>query len=386
MIYFGLIFLVLFQYLIIVGKENTRKKCKFYLWITGIEIFLFLGLRSVNIGHDTAAYANLFKIVKDTPDLFNSSIDIEITFLLFTKFLTLFSSHPQILFLTTSAFIVYSTMRLIYKYTNIPWLAVFIYLTFGKIMFEAGIIRQSLAIAISFFAFDFIVKRQFLKFSLLIIIASLFHSSALLLFIMYPISFIKPTIKNIVLCIIMVIIIFFSTHVINNLAFSIMTSYSGYEQTSLNNGIIKLGVIVKIAISFFVSLLCWFAFRIKKANDKNFIFTEKGKQYMILFIFSILAILFYILSLRTRLFIRLSCYFDFFNIILIPKAFELINTSKFKNIILICLITFILIYQIVVLQYRSDWNMYVPYEPFWENLDCVRTSLFLDKIEYIEIR
>ena len=176
MIYFGLLFLVFVQYFIIVGKNNNPINRKFYLLITGVQLFLLLGFRSVNIGHDSWAYADFFKIVRDSPLSPDTYPWMEFSFLIFTKFLTLFCSHPQILFLSTSAFIVYATIRLIYKYTTIPWLAIFVYLTFGQIMFEAGVIRQSLSIAISFFAFDFILKRQFFKFILLIALASLIHT------------------------------------------------------------------------------------------------------------------------------------------------------------------------------------------------------------------
>lgn len=385
MIYFGLIFLVFFQYFIIVGKNNTLINRKLYSLITGIEIFMFLGFRSANIGHDSWVYADFFKIVRDSPLSPDTYPWMEFSFVIFTKFLTFFSSHPQILFLSTSAFIVYATIRLINKYTNIPWLAIFVYLTFGKIMFEAGGIRQSLAIAISFFAFDFIIKRNFLKFFLLIALASLIHTSSWLLLIMYPLSFIKPTVKNISFFAIFIISILFIAPFISKIAFAIMPSYSGYETNALKSDI-KLGSIVKVAISLTICLLGWLTLRIKISKDKNFIATEQGKQYIILFIFSIIAVGFYILSIQIRLFERLAFYFDFFNIIFIPQIFTVLNISKFKNIILISLILLTLSYQCILIKYRPDWNMYIPYEPFWNNLDCIRTDVFLDKMEYLARR
>lgn len=385
MIYFGLIFLAFFQYFIIVGKNNTLINRKLYLLITGIEIFLFLGFRSANIGHDSWGYADFFKIVRDSPLSPDTYPWMEFSFVIFTKFLTFFSSHPQILFLSTSAFIVYATIRLINKYTTMPWLAIFVYLTFGKIMFEAGGIRQSLSIAISFFAFDFIIKRNFLKFFLLIALASLMHTSSWLLLIMYPLSFIKPTAKNISFFAIFIISIFFIAPFISKIAFAIMPYYSGYETNALKSDI-KLGSIVKVAISLTICLLGWLTLRIKISKDKNFIATEQGKQYIVLFIFSIIAVGFYILSIQIRLFERLAFYFDFFNIIFIPQIFTVLNISKFKNIILISLILLTISYQGILIKYRPDWNMYIPYEPFWDNLDCIRTDVFLDKMEYLARR
>lgn len=386
MIYFGLIFLVIVQYFFIVGRSSSARKRKAYCWLCGVELFMLLGFRSVNIGHDSEAYADMFRIVAEH-ELSRALLPwLEYPFVVFTKFLSLFSAHPQILFLVTSAFIIWAVARLIYKYTEQPWIGFFVLLTFEQIMFYSGGIRQGIATAISFFAFDFIVKRKPFKFALMIAAAALFHNSSLFLLFLYPASLMNLTKKRLLLFMPVLGGVFFAAPLILKVGFAVMPSYTGYLDSYVTEAGFKLGVFIKIAISASVFLLGWFAQTTKTGNYSNAVSGREADIFKTLLNYSFFAVCLYIISLHGILFQRLAFYFDFFNIIFIPQIFYLLKGDKIKNLILILMITFILAYQAVLIKYRPDWNAYVPYEPFWENMDAVRTDVFNNKMEYLDRR
>lgn len=386
MIYFGLLLLIVLQHIFITLQKNTPKTRKIYLWLCGIELFLFLGFRSVSSGYDNLGYAEAFKIAAEGAWYPNPAPWMEYPFILSAKILSLFCSHPQILFLASSAFIVYSGTRLIYKYTTIPWLGVFAWITFGKLMYEADIMRQSIAYSIVFFAFDFIIKRRFVPFCMLVLTAALFHRSALILFVLYPISFIKFTKTNILLIVLAFPILWIAAPLINKLAFIIIPFYDRYLGTEHITDSFKLGSLAKMGISLSIFALGVFALRVKTRVNSAFLTTKEGIIYSTLMMFMLCSALSFAIAFYSRIFERLSQYFTVYNIIAIPQIFMLLGKDRAKRLFLSLMIGLILSYQLVILKYRPDWNLFVPYEPFWENMDCVRTSVYYNRIDYLERR
>ncbi len=384
MIYFGFIILIILQHFIITARNNTERSRKLYICLCGIELFLFLGFRSVSSGYDNLGYAEAFKIAMQSSSWYPNPVPwMEYPFVLIMKSLSLLCTHPQILFLASSAFIVYSGMRLIYKYTTIPWLGVFAWLTFGKIMFEADIMRQSIAYSIVFFGFDFIIKRKFIPFLLAVLTAALFHKSALILVILYPISLIRLNKTNIFIVGMTFVVLLLLAPVIIRLAYIIMPMYSYYADSDIAARSFKFGSLIKMGISMSVFFLGIFALNIRNHSDTKFLDTKEGRIYSVSMILILFSAFSYALSFFSGIFERLAQYFTVFNIIAIPQIFMLLNKSRAKSLLVFITCLLIMSYQIVLVNYRPDWNLFVPYEPFWQNMDCVRTSVYYNRLEYI---
>lgn len=81
--------------------------------------------------------------------------------------------------LLTGGFIYYSFLRFTYRYSSNVYISVLIYVAFSFFSGSLHILRQYMALSIIFFSYDYILKRRLISFVSLVIIASLFHSSAI---------------------------------------------------------------------------------------------------------------------------------------------------------------------------------------------------------------
>lgn len=172
---FIILLLIIFSYLDLNFKQNRK-------WVFLVIIFILLvlqdGLRW-ETGTDWTNYKNFFE--KDPGWLFFGGFGLGYTFLNDVVYSV---SQNYSSFLIVHAIIIYSLyLKSINDYTEFPLItALCFYCTFIGYM---GMNRQHIALAICLFVFRYIASREILKFSFWVIIASLFHGTAVLFFIAY---------------------------------------------------------------------------------------------------------------------------------------------------------------------------------------------------------
>jgi len=176
---YGIVFfnmsVVLFAYLAYKNKDDM------YLKISFILIFLFLSLR-YEYGNDYINYLTLFKSINDV----NISSRVELGWQLLCYLFKPFGFFMMLVVLAGVQCVVY--YRFIKKYVASKYysLALFLYLfTPTCFLITSSAMRQSVAIVIFVYAIDYIYKRDFFKYLICIIAASLFHGSAIVLLPVY---------------------------------------------------------------------------------------------------------------------------------------------------------------------------------------------------------
>ena len=159
--------------------------------IYGILAFLLLGGLSAvryDVGFD---YANIyvplyFQLFRGDVSVWNSVH--EPGFVLLEKALQLISSNYQILFVVTSALICGLLFFFYWKNTYDLSLAIILFVLLGQYYSSMNFIRQTLAAVIALFAIPFLCRRKVWRYLLLILLASTFHASALILIPFYWIN------------------------------------------------------------------------------------------------------------------------------------------------------------------------------------------------------
>ena len=120
--------------------------------------------------------------------------------------LSLIAMHfemPELFFILSSIIIYTTTFIAFKKFSVSPSLSLIVYLGLFYLI-SLSIIRQALAISICLYAYKYVISRNFRKFILCIIIATLFHYSAIISLIIYPI-FHKYKIKTVIIFLIIAI-------------------------------------------------------------------------------------------------------------------------------------------------------------------------------------
>lgn len=163
------------------------------LKVSFVLIFIFLALR-FNFGNDYKAYYESFISINQSNSfgLFDSYNQFEIGWTFLNRLFEPVGFFSMVAFLAAiHCFVIY---RFIKKYLPVKyyWFAVFLYIfNTGFLLVLSSAMRQSVAITLFIVAIEFIYKRKALLYYATIMLASLFHTSALFLLPLYFLTYIN---------------------------------------------------------------------------------------------------------------------------------------------------------------------------------------------------
>ena len=180
----------------IIEEEKPIRLTYFFFFFI---LFLLLALRDSRCGADTRVYEYYFNYAANTSfrELFISSQtlgvnNVEIGYLLLNKIVAIISGNNYQVFLAVTAFVSIFPVYLFYKRENLysrAALLMFLYLVPFSTLFS--MIRQVIAMSLVPLAFKLVREKKLLKFVVLILFASSFHVSALIILLLYPVYWAK---------------------------------------------------------------------------------------------------------------------------------------------------------------------------------------------------
>lgn len=177
---------------------NSRKRKIFWL---SLPLFLLGIFRGDTVGGDLENYLAYF----DDFCKLNSFWDTwyvsthEPGYQLFTYLISRLSSSHRAFFFFTYVLSLVGPVYLVGKYSKMPLFSFFLYFSLGFYTNTFNNVRQSIAISICFLAFHFLFKRNFYKYAGMVLLATMFHYSAIITLLLYPLVRNKITIKKIIL-------------------------------------------------------------------------------------------------------------------------------------------------------------------------------------------
>lgn len=230
----------------------------------------------------------------------------------------LFKCNGAVVIFMAAAITIFCFLRTIYNNTNHLLAATLLFVFLGCWHGSFNGVRQYLAAAILFTGIRFIKERKFWKYALVVFLAFLFHSSAILMLFIYFIAYNKINLKNIIIMIIGSIIILYSfTEVLKFAGFILKQEY--IESVYITNSVNNLRVLVAVAPAIFFLVL----------YQKKTI-TKEQQFWINLLIIN--GIVMFATSNSTYL-ARMGIYTAPFSAIAIPELLKDVNL-KGKNIIM----------------------------------------------------
>lgn len=342
-----MIYFIVFAFIVFLFGVGQHYKLKPLILFSLALLVLFAGLR-YNVGRDFQSYKVIFLTILNGKT--------EIGFRLLNLIVLLSGFNFQVVFLISSFITIILVYKTIIKISPYITLSLFLFLSLGFLLESFNIIRQWIAISIFFYASIFIVQKKFFPYFLLILIAALFHKSALISIPFYflgNVSFNRYTL--IILLIFSIIFSFF----INLHELMLNTPfYSNYFQkgNELVSADLGLGYVSKLLIGIFVIL-----FYSEIVAQGNF------ARMSVNFFF------FYLITLAvfrdSQVLVRIGYYFHIFLIVVIPfiiKAAE----KRTKLILLFSFIVFSL--AILTISIINPEEKFLPYS---FNLDFVSRKI-----------
>ncbi len=332
--------LIVLVIIIFYNKINTNK-INLYDWIVIIFLTLICGLRE-NVGTDYSLYRYYYYNIED-----NSRF--EIAFKSIIEFLNHLGISYNVFLLIISMLTIFLFYFAIKKYSKKPAASIFYFITLGYYAYSFNIIRQMLAIAITLIGIKYIKEKNFLKYLIVILIASSFHLTALLMIPAYFLLNLKNNRRNNLLLLgICVTIPFLYTRIFN----FVVTNFEQYSMYATINDytFIKPGLGTYIVGFVNVILYIIMFLKRKKINDID----EMNNNYFKLFSYSLV---FTGLSFANSVAVRGGYYLSIYLIFLLPDLGKILFNKENKEFEILMMLAFFVYYCVHLISF----NEMIPY-------------------------
>lgn len=210
-----------------------------------------------------------------------------------------------------------------------------------------SMMRQWFAIALFFLAFKWLKQKQFIPYLLVCLFAAQFHNSAYLCIPIYFFVHDRPFCnKQLVYIFIVIIMLLLLNPILESLENSSGTYNYVFDTMSQSSGSSPIRIIIAA-----VPVILCFLYRKKIWNVNNTTLNISLNMSMINLILSIVA------TFTSGLYlIRMSTYFNIFNMLLFPFLFEIILKGKNKQIIKIGFFVFYFLFFIYQMGHQGSWG------------------------------
>ena len=324
--------LILSILFLVLEKKAKKRWIKILCCIMAVMPFFVVSAFRYDLGTDyTRRYVLDYNRTLQGVDVQN----LEILFKGIMKFCMIFTEDPYLMFGITSAIIVGFILGTSFTKSQDKILSVCIFLLGGFFFDSLNIMRQYMAMSLIFFGYQFLLKskRWYIVYIAIVIIATLIHSSAIIMLILVLLNK-KMLVSWKWVLPVCVIIVLLNENLMNILEFFIQnTRFSVYLTGKLAQGEFSY---LFVAENLIIYLMMMYVYSKNKKIDNI------QTQDILFLNIQALALIVMVLGSAHMLFIRTALYFSIFQVISLPyyiskipvkeviKDLKKITRNKFK--------------------------------------------------------
>lgn len=358
--------------------QKTEKSKKNYICFMFIILAILMMFRHEYIGNDTPTYFRFYRSVGRASNIeyFLEDTRFEKGFVYLCYYLNKISPNPQLLLMVSGAFVAYAFGRFIYKYSEIPWMSVLMFLTLQFFDLSMSGVRQILSVAILLFAYDFLVERKFIRFLALVLLAASIHTSAIAFLLIYPFAGKKHKPSFYFWSVVTAGVIFVAfVPFIKGIEF-LFPQYSHYL-TNEGATSYTAGATVAVALQFALWMIIFifsvmYGKKIREETPKHRLRTraimENRKIYVnavheITMWFGVLALF---LSLRGTILTRFKYVFASSLLVYFPNMLSNVKRQNERDLVSYVSGAVFVLYSVIIYTFRPFWQSTYPFHFFWE--------------------
>ena len=352
-----LFMIVLYFFVCASRRVSKQKKEKIFLKISFFIIFILMATRTFSTGTDTIMYVNKFASLSYSK--WNSTIFggyYEPLYVIFNILLSYISNSLRLLIVVISAFISYSFYKFIKENSENYLISVIMFICLLFFYGAMNTLRQYMAMSIVLLGFSFVKSKKLIPYVFTVIIASLFHSTALVGFLLYPLYNIKYTNFRIIIIFIAAFLTNRYVLLITNTIYKMMGKTNYYVNRVGMENIANL-----ILMAVYLTIFLFSLYEVKKYKTNK----KENDFYLYIFIMASAASL---VAANMNVLSRITDYFACFSIICLPNIIEdnikRKDTKFFVNGILVFAL---LTYSSVIIHFRPEWNTAYNYKSIITN-------------------
>lgn len=356
------VYLILFMAIAISGTffllKITRKNAtSVFYWLTLCAMLFVQCLRSPMVGEDTAGYLEWFNeyvSMEKITSLYHPWRDIDLGYSILNIIISRITSNEQILIAVVSVLILVLHMTFLKKNSSNIFLSVMLFFGFNYFVTSMVSWRQFIAMGIVFWVYPLVIKEKYIKAFVVSVVAILFHDATLVFVVALLVTVLLSNKKSgniitwLMLClgiiltpIVKILIPMIAQHI---------PSLSYYFDGSID-GTAGMGTLRILYIVLEIGLMLIIT-RKKQCRTK---------EYRILLGLMMFAVLLGVYSSVIPRVFRVSYFFDYFLLLLIPK---LIMERKKDRVLLSGIVV---LFSAMLFLYHLSYNagQVVPYTFFF---------------------
>ena len=353
-------------------RELKTKNINKILNIVMLVIFFSMSGLAYKIHNDYFIYELLYPSInfKNYNLIYQFEVGYKLLNAVFNRILSFYQFKALVYFV--NIILIYKGLKKLTSKSEVFYLLAFLYLDIHFFLIYLSAFRQSISISIFIYSLQFIKKRKFLKYIFIISIACMFHKSAIVLFLVYPVIRIIKINKK---CLIFIGIIYVINKFIPIIAFLSLSIFNIMRiYIPILNRVDKY---FQPNLSFKTSTISVLLVILFLVNIKNIL---KMKKYMFHVKCFIGYLIFTMFGSIFPIFYRVEAYIILFMILgiqVVVKSFGNINIRKILEISI--LLFFIIVYNIKAISIKHQENgSLIPFhfsiEVLYKNIPYESTS------------
>lgn len=293
--------------LIIVGLGILLCEIKPQKWKTILYLFIcMLSMAALfsfryGMGYDFYSYKHIFEAIASAPSLSSlfSSVHMK-SYPLFTLIVysvSMFTESYLVLNVVLSATIFGCLGFALYRYSPVPWVSVFCYVTLLHLYVSMNFVRQSMAACVILLAYPFLKQRRIIPYMVFVFVAGCIHFYAFIMAPAYFFLILKPSKKHYAIIGSLWLVIFtFSQEILSFLA-----GLSPRIKEYISTIYIQVGASIHSSFLLIICLIAILSF--------SKLLLSKQSQNYVLINSAFYGLLFNLFSLRHSIMERFAHYF-----------------------------------------------------------------------------
>lgn len=326
---FKILFIVLIIALVLMPNKHASRS---FSWLFLFATLLLLGLRHMYCYQDTYGYVQHYNMIsnvsfKDLPQYFER----DVIFWYFSKLINVISGGNYSVWFSIISFIyIYSIYFLLKKESYLPAVSILVLIVIGLLYFPFTGMRQTISLAVISISMYFLLNNENKKAALMVVLASLFHATALIFIIAIPLCHLKINKTTIIAYLIAGLIIFSLGNHFSSIINSITSTDRFAHYADSENTLSFTGFFIKL----FLLLVSYYFL-----GQKRF-----EKKYSILINLAIIGLIAQSLSAHLAEMFRISMYFSLSYILLFANAISEYKIRTRMNVVPIAVLTLLVVY------------------------------------------
>lgn len=349
---FYIINLFALSIVVYLNRKKRVRVCKIiFIWL-----FLVAALRGSGVGADYYSYKRYYTAFSNMEFHDILRFSMEKGYILLNKFIGTFKLDYQWLLAICSFMSLFGVVLFINDNSEFIATSLWLYICMGYYQSTFNRLREAIAISFVLIAYRYVTEKNLKRFLLFIFIAAMFHYTALVALLIYPLMQIKIKRQYIIFLIGMLVLVFIFRERLFNLAvnisklFGYIDRYFGRDMSGEGGNLL----VVYSLLFIIISLLIFLYSTSEKERYKDILSSNQ-----MIYICSILTVVFQTLALTFAILNRIAAYFAIPMFILLPNLIKQRFEVKSQFAIRLAIMSISLIYYIYIMSLGTSGT--IPY-------------------------